>query len=171
MMEVPFFYSLIGWRMEGLTNLFEGNGVVDSSANIRNDFIYDAIEQWKKSPIIGYGIDCYKAVNTVRANYYAHNNFVEILADLGIIGFLVYYGGHVFCFKNLSTIKHNSNLKWLFISLLIIIVISDYGTVSYANLLNDISLMLMFAYIYIQRQAKIISADEKESITSEEGLK
>lgn len=152
-MEIPFFYSIIGWRMEGLTNLFTGGGQVDHSAQIRNAFIYDAIAQWKKEPIFGYGIDCYRVVNTVRANYYAHNNFVELLADLGVIGFAVYYGGYFYCFKKFLCMKTNGNLKWLFLTFLIIIIISDYGAVSYNNLLNHISLMLMFAYISASKKS------------------
>ena len=151
-MKVPFFYSIVGWRMEGLTNLFTGGGHVDHSAQIRNQFIYDAIAQWKKEPILGYGIDCYRVVNTVKANYYSHNNFVEILADLGLIGFFVYYGGFFYCFKKLLSLRKNDNLKWLFTSLLIIIMISDYGSVSYNSLLNHVSIMLMFAYVFINKK-------------------
>jgi len=166
-MEIPFFYSIIGWRMEGLTNLFTGEGQVDHSAQIRNEFIYDAIAQWKKEPIFGYGIDCYRVVNTVKANYYAHNNFVELLADLGVIGFAVYYGGYFYCFKKLLSMKNNDNLKWLFLTFLIIIMISDYGAVSYNNLLNHVSLMLMFAYIYIYKKQVLKQKTIEEKICLE----
>lgn len=154
MMYIPLFYSIIGWRMEGLIAMFTGVGEVESSADIRNQFIGDAIERWKESPILGYGLDCYRRVNTIKLNFYSHNNFVELLADLGIVGFIAFYIAHI---KNLFTLfrlKKADNMKWFLITAIFVLLLSDYGTVSYHNLLSMTLIMLSFAYITICKKGE-----------------
>ncbi len=156
MLYVPLFYSIIGWRMEGLIAMFTGAGEVEASADMRDQFIVDAIERWKESPIWGHGLDCYRRLNTIERNYYSHNNFVELLADLGLVGFIAFYIAHI---KNLFTLfkfKKYDNMKWILITTIIVVLLSDYGTVSYANLLTMSLIMLSFAYITIcQKEEKL----------------
>ena len=159
MMYVPLFYSIIGWRMEGLIAMFTGAGEVEASADIRDKFIGDAIERWKESPILGHGLDCYRRVNTIKRNYYSHNNFVELLADLGLVGFIAFYIAHI---KNLFTLfkfKKYDNMKWFLITAILAVLLSDYGTVSYHNLLTMTLIMLTFAYLRIHK-----SEEEKYDI-------
>lgn len=148
-MYVPLFYSIIGWRMEGLFALFTGVGEVESSADTRDQFIGDAIERWKESPILGYGIDCYRHVNTIKPNEYSHNNFVELLADLGVVGFVAFYIAHIKNLFILFKFKKDDSMKWFLITAIIVLLLSDYGTVSYSNLLFMSLIMLSFAYITI----------------------
>ena len=159
MMYVPLFYSIIGWRMEGLIAMFTGVGEIESSADIRDKFIGDAIERWKESPILGHGLDCYRRVNTIKRNYYSHNNFVELLADLGLVGFIAFYVAHI---KNLFTLfnfKKDDSMKWFLITAILVVLLSDYGTVSYHNLLTMTLIMLTFAYLRIHK-----SEEEKYDI-------
>ncbi len=149
MMYVPLFYSIIGWRMEGLFAMFTGVGEIESSADIRDKFIGDAIERWKERPILGYGLDCYRRVNTIKQNYYSHNNFVELLADLGVVGFIAFYIAHIKNLFILFKFKKDDSMKWFLITAIIVVLLSDYGTISYHNLLTMSLIMLSFAYITI----------------------
>lgn len=148
-MQVPLFYSIIGWRMEGLIATFTGVGEIESSADIREQFIVDAWERWKEKPLLGYGIDCYRRVNTIKANYYSHNNFVELLADLGIVGFIAFYAAHIKNLFILLKLKNKDNMKWFLVTAILVVMLSDYGTISYTNLLTMSLIMLSFAYITI----------------------
>ena len=148
-MEVPFFYSIIGWRMEGFWASLTGSGTVDSSAQIRNEFVKDAIRAWREKPFFGHGLDCYRAVNKVELGMYAHNNYVELLADLGVIGTSIYYSAYAYCLVKLIKIKQKTPLVWLFIIFEGIFLVMHYGNVSYKSFLNEIFLMLMFSTISI----------------------
>lgn len=52
-----------------------------------------AVNKWDRSPIWGYGFDSFKYYNRLMTGhfYYSHNNYIELLYDLGIIGFAIYY--------------------------------------------------------------------------------
>lgn len=101
-MNVPAFYGVIGQRMEGLFSLISGNGVVDASAEERSLMAQMGLRRWMGSPLFGYGFDSFKYYNRAMTGnfYYSHNNYVELLHDLGLIGFVIYYS---FYFKLLKT--------------------------------------------------------------------
>ena len=148
-MEVPFFHSIVGWRVESFLASFTGNGSVDSSTEIREEYVVDAIRAWRERPLIGCGLDCYREINEIKKGMYAHNNYVELLADLGVIGAVIYYSAYVYCFVKLIKSKSKNELRWLLILLLIIFLLMDYGSVSYNSLFNGMLLMLMFSFISI----------------------
>lgn len=101
-MNVPVFYDVIGYRMEGLFNLISGSGNVDASAEERSFMVQLGLRRWTERPLCGYGFDSFKYYNRAMTGnfYYAHNNYVELLYDLGLTGFVVYYS---FYFKLLIT--------------------------------------------------------------------
>lgn len=151
-MEVPFFHSIIGWRIEGFISSFTGVGSVDESTAVREKFVKDALRVWQENPLIGVGLDCYRNVNLVDLGIYAHNNYVELLADIGILGTVVYYSSYLYCFLNLIKPRKKDLQTWLLLVMLLIMTVIDYGFVSYNSFLNKILLMLMFSKISLQRQ-------------------
>lgn len=93
-MNVPVFYEIIGSRMESFYAFLGGDvSHADHSSKIRKQMITMGITEWVKSPVWGYGFDSFKYYNrSVTGNfYYSHNNFVEMLYNTGIIGFVLYY--------------------------------------------------------------------------------
>ena len=92
-MEVPSLYKNVGWRLEALTASVTGRGKVDSSTLLREKYIKVGTKAFKKSPIIGYGVNTYREINKVETGHhtYSHNNFIEVAVGLGIIGLLAYY--------------------------------------------------------------------------------
>ena len=87
-MNSEIFYNVIGKRFE---SWIDDN---DASVNERNYFAQKGIELFKSNPIIGYGMNNFSSYMRV-INYshitYSHNNFIEILCTLGIVGFVIYY--------------------------------------------------------------------------------
>ncbi len=145
-MNVESFYKVLGSRFEGLFALFSGEGKVDSSSDIRNAFIENGKKWFLENPLIGYGINNYKELNigaTGRFTY-AHNNFVEIAVDLGVVGLVWYFSAYVYlAFRLLKSIRKNL-LNALLLALLLASLISQYGTVSYYNFYHNLLLMLCF---------------------------
>ena len=66
MMNVEFFYNVMGFRFESMLNTFIGKES-DTSMNERAFFTEKAIELFKQHPIIGYGC----------------NNFIQYMREIG----------------------------------------------------------------------------------------
>jgi O-antigen ligase len=74
--------------------------------NRRYDMWHAALEQWRLQPIIGTGAGTYlyygrqfRAESTNKDPVYAHNDYVQLLAEYGLVGsaaFLVFFGAHLF---------------------------------------------------------------------------
>ena len=140
--------------MEGFFALLTGVGEVDSSAQLRDEYIIDAIRAWREKPLLGHGLNCYRTVNKVKLGMYAHNNYVELLADLGIVGTAIYYSAYAYCLTRLLKVKQKSSMIWLFLVFGCIFLVMDYGHVSYNSFLNEILLMLMYSIISIRKKRK-----------------
>lgn len=90
-------YNAIGWRIEGALALFNKSGKADSSALLRAKYIDVGINAWKKSAVLGYGIDNFRIINLEETGHftYSHNNFIEILVGVGGMGFIIYYSYYI----------------------------------------------------------------------------
>lgn len=77
--------------LEGMLNGFRSGEeeMVDGSTQQRMYLMQQGIQVWKEHPFLGVGWNNYRYYND--AKLYAHNNYVELLASLGIVGFLLYY--------------------------------------------------------------------------------
>jgi O-antigen ligase len=65
----------------------------EASAENRRDMVVKALEIWVDNPILGIGAGQF----TIKGGFgtYSHNNYVELLANLGVIGLLLFYALHV----------------------------------------------------------------------------
>ena len=133
--------------MAGLNNLITGNGVVDTSSQTRLRLIEIGLDIWKKYPIGGTGINTFY-VSSSTGNY-AHNNFVELLADIGIIGFVIYY----FFIVKAIFVKNNFDVEkgWMWKCLLICLLVFDFGAVTY-NVFS-IQTIYLIAILCLRNQA------------------
>jgi O-antigen ligase len=59
------------------------------SGGIRRDMAEDAIDLWRRSPIIGQGAGQFSVLT--QFGVYSHNNYSELLCNYGIIGFTLYF--------------------------------------------------------------------------------
>ena len=140
-MSVPVLYDAIGYRFEALEAMFFGGGELESSVNsdnIRLRMIEIGLSGWLTSPLWGHGVDTFKYFNLERLGYffYAHNNYVELLYDMGIVGFALYYAFVVKSLKKLY-LGHqvNRSFKALGGGLILSLLIFDMGGISYMTYL------------------------------------
>ena len=156
MMNVPIFYESVGQRFEGIFNwISEGTSSVGSD-KLRNEMIEIGLDQWKNRPVLGYGLDTFKYYNQITTGhfYYAHNNFVELLYDVGIVGFTLYYG--YICKLGYSLFKEkNENLEYkiLGLALLTELLIYDMGGVSYYTVMMQI--VICMAYLCFKYSKRV----------------
>lgn len=156
-MNIPVLYESVGTRMEALYNSFiTGEGSYDASTLVRQKMIDIGLSGWYEKPLFGHGVDNYKYTCLIKLSRlsYAHNNFIEILFDVGIIGFFIYYGFYAYIVKKLITTKKaDIELKNFFISFTISLIIFEYGAITYNE--TYVQIMLAFAAIYLSFDKKI----------------
>ncbi len=153
--SLPFF-SGIQSRMEGLIAAITGSGKVDSSTKLRELYITIGLEQFKKTPLFGIGIGNSNYITaTIGENTYLHNNFIELLACGGIIGFVCYYGIYVKILLDFIRYKAGQEKYGIIcLILLFLFIMMDYGQVSYYSKQTYFYLMMMFIEIKVLRGMK-----------------
>ena len=122
--------------INGITKI----GLSDSSTITRLNLISRGMKFFKERPWTGYGLNNFYVLNHLLTGslYYAHNNYVELLVDCGIIGTTLYYSLHVSTLiKAIKMHKEYSQKIGIFIGILIAIIVCDYGIVSYYDIFTQ----------------------------------
>lgn len=147
-MKIPVFYDIIGVRMEGLLAFITGDvSGADSSSIIRGRMIQIALDKWIQNPIWGYGFDSFKYYNQSVTGrfYYSHNNFVELLYNEGIIGFVLYYWYYVrmilTAWKGKDYIPQKT--RAFVIAAVLSMLFYEYGAINYTSTSTMILLCLI----------------------------
>lgn len=90
-----------------------GRTVVDESAYSRVEHIIIALNLFIKNPILGVGIHCTQLAQRDQLNYspgrlgWIHNTYFSVLAEYGLIGFIIYMWIFVLAFRSLSRLSKN----------------------------------------------------------------
>lgn len=143
-MTVPDLYNVLGYRIDSLLN----DTGIDGSSQERAWYRQYAIEMWKDKPILGYGFNGFltqmQAIN-YHHQAYSHCNQTELLADLGMVGFCLYYGLFVVLIRDFVKVLGRSRSDAVYgIAFLIIVFASDFGNVSFVG--TDIYAYLALIY-------------------------
>lgn len=157
-MKIPEFYEILGTRIEDALNIIIGNnqGTEDDS---RIQLIKFGWNHFFDRPILGYGINCFRILSNESylfggRNYYAHNNYIELLVDIGFIGaFIYYYFAHWKLFKSYQSLK-GFKVRRILLTLLLVSVFTDLSWVGYYNLLSQLILCMAFAIVKIEKTNK-----------------
>lgn len=156
-LSLPIF-SMINARINGLISTFMGSGKIESSALTRKLMISLGIEQFIKTPFLGIGIGNSGPIilaGTRYSNSYLHNNFVELLACGGMIGFFIYYSMYIYIFYTfLKKWKYRTDETILCFVLCFCILFLDYGQVSYYSKTTYFYLMVFFLEVYKMEKRK-----------------
>lgn len=138
--NIPFLYKMVGFRLIGLFGMFDNSIVADASVTTRADMVQIGLELFRKHPIFGVGFGNFSYHYFYEYNgwaeTYAHNNYIEILADTGIIGFILHYSVLFFMIIDLirnwnKYVAHNRKITAFLTTFLVIRLIMDYGMVDY----------------------------------------
>ena len=129
----------------------------DNSANVRENLIVVAIDTWQTSPMWGHGLDQFRLMNSYFL--YSHNNYTELLTNLGLIGFLLYYAIHLnLGVRALQVARRGSSRGWLICLLLLMLMILDVARVSHTDQFTW-TLLAIVAFICQQEEARSAEAE------------
>lgn len=162
-------YQAIGSRVEHMILTIQGNdgkGETDGSLLERQYYINQAKELFIMHPVVGYGGNNFVSyMREIGYSHvaYSHNNYWELLSTLGSIGFLIYY---YIWFKVLIGLIRDYKITksirtLLFLIIIAVLIILDYGNVSYISEFNMILLLLAYISIYKKKNRKIEVIYEK----------
>jgi len=155
-MTIPFVYELVGYRIETMINGILGLGQTDGSTSLRLKMIEWGFQWFIRKPWIGYGINNFKSLlgrmNTSygREGVYAHNNYIEMLVNLGIIGTAIYYFIYLKLFmKAVKARKRLNRLQQTLVCIFGAIVIGEIGMVTYIELYVQIIMALTWTVLFL----------------------
>ena len=146
-LQLPIFSGMMG-RMEGMLNIVTG-GTVEKSAMIRFSLVQLGISLFKQHPILGIGIDNPRlfTYGVTGQSFYLHNNFLEILSSGGVVGFILYYWIYVKLLFTLIRKRDFDDPQYcICFVLLILLLIMDYGMVSYYSKSTYVFLLLFVLF-------------------------
>lgn len=150
------FMQPIVKRLNEILEMFAGRGTrSNNSAWIRFAYIDLGIELFKRNPLLGIGIGNANIYTQMyyHHNHYLHNNYVELLACGGIIGFLIYYSMHLYLLFNFIKYRNYHDKEYdICLVLLMLNLIIDYGIVTYYDKANYLFLFVIWLKIKAMRE-------------------
>ena len=132
--KIPALYNIIGVRFETMIRFFNEDQSADSSLDKRMYLIEMAKKFFTESPILGLGFNNFSVELAKYGGFvsYAHNNYSQVAADLGIVGIITYYWFYAYLFVKLFLqIRKNQPYAVLAFTLIILLLIFEYGIVNY----------------------------------------
>ena len=157
---VPVLYDNVARRF---LSLFGELGIInfrsDHSSELRTQYTDKAIELWKNNIIFGGGYDNFR-INSGYATY-SHNNYVELLSSVGIVGTIYYYAYYIYLLAKQFVKKNMQSV--LCILFIVSTLISDVGSVIFST--------YPMYYIMLMILGKEIEHKDIEEETSNAGQK
>ena len=170
-MNNKMFYDVIGFRMESLFSAINGKSSGDASIVEREFLKEQAWQLFLHNPVLGYGHNCFS--NYLQSiNYgfltYTHNNYLELLSALGVVGFLIYYSmifSMIFNLFKIGLEKIKTNSKLLFIISLIIILVCfiSWWQVNYYSKFLIVIYCITYMFIKVNKSERVLEDERKQS--------
>lgn len=161
-MEIPAVYEVLGTRMETLGDIADRG--TDAEGDVSRLYLIQyGIEWFKQHPILGVGINCFRVLSNNTAmfwgkNFYAHNNYIELLVDVGLVGTMIYYAGYVYLFRRIKELKGKHALWGM--SCFIILAFRDIAMVSYYSMFNHLMICILFYFASSQQTIITVRNDK-----------
>ena len=158
-MTIPALYDVLGRRIVDMQNILMGTttGTEDISRMVLVEY---GLEWFKDSPVLGHGINNFRVLSNqtpmfMGMNFYAHNNYIELLVDVGIVGFIIYYSCYFYFWKRLKRNIVNNPLKAWIITLIVVRLFLDMAQVSYYSFMSNLILCLCFYAVDFTRKGEV----------------
>ncbi|MBN1461177.1 MAG: O-antigen ligase family protein [Armatimonadetes bacterium] len=160
-------------RVSEITAFLRGESVQDTGLVKRGEMLDDAVDLWLQRPLTGWGLDRFREVSGWAT--YSHNNYVELLANEGLLGtlayLLVYTTLLISLLRSLRRSKDavlSAELYWALVVLLIMIGWSAAAVTYYSHIMWLV-LSAVIA-VSVRARARLQPSDPDSSSRSDPGL-
>ena len=152
--NVPALYNVLGSRLEDLLGTLQGTSD-NMSTLVRMDMTSVGLNLFSQKALFGHGIGNFAIKSGF--NTYSHNNYIELLTGIGIVGFITYYSFYLYLLFKLfrELIKGNTQHAFPF-TIVVLILIIEVGLVSYNTNYIQILLMLSLSFLKIKSDQRIL---------------
>jgi O-antigen ligase len=133
-------YEHLVYRMNIFKETLKGSGMGISTIN-RRLLIYEGLDMFEKNPILGIGMNNFRFLN----GSYAHNNYLELLVGVGLVGTFIFYSIYFIIFKKVNAM-HSLKIKRILYSMILIILFLDLVTVTYLDKLLIFTLLFIYSF-------------------------
>jgi hypothetical protein len=158
-MTLPLFSGVSERINDAIVGLV-GKRSISSYIPVRERMISLGLDIWADNPIIGIGMGNAHLIagSVLNFNAYLHCNYVELLADGGLIAFLIYYSMHVYLLYKLFKYRKQDYIHFsIGLLLLFCTLLSDYGQVSYYTKPECFYMVIQFINVEcIERKGVVI---------------
>lgn len=158
-MYVPVLYEVLGSRVEDMINIISGTD--SGGEDVSRAFLIEyGIEWFKQKPFLGHGINNFRVLSNSNwmfagYNFYAHNNYIELLVDVGIVGTVIYYNCYFYFIRKLKGHFSDSLFnKWILV-LIIVSLSLDIALVSYYSFISNLILCMCFYAVDITHEKNV----------------
>ncbi len=131
----------------------------NSDIDKRSELIIEGLQMFQDHLIFGVGLGSYTYYSSTGAM--SHNDYVEVLASTGIVGFLLYFPIYIIFFKqNRFLVKHEATFEWGVLSqaFLFGFMFLGLGRVSF---LDPVAILIFAFYHSINlKKVQIIKSEE-----------
>lgn len=149
-------YNAIGKRVYSMLMFWfeDRDHTVDNSLYMRSYYIDLAQRMFSESPIFGKGMGNFaKIIDHVYMldGVYSHNNFWQILSELGLVGFIIYYSLYFITLVRLAkgAFINKSRINMLFFTFMILLLVLETGLVTYNSKMPHIVIAIAYAATYV----------------------
>lgn len=159
-MNNPMLYAVLGYRIQIVLNRLNIGAQIKSIGYTVNSYSIEertvlrnyALEMFFERPILGWGGDGFRThmlqTGLARATY-SHCNYTELLATLGIVGFLIYYSFEVLIlFRGVKIFRKSRDQGALFVAAFAVVnMFAEFFYVSYYSVIIQVILVLAYYYV------------------------
>lgn len=135
LIKLPMF-DFINSRFENLNNLLTGAGDTDSSVRNRALLYVIGWQIFTDNPFLGVGMDCARipVEQIMGIDYYLHCNYLELLADGGVLGFALYFTFYIMIIHRLWKYRKYRDAEYdICLVIMIIQLIMQIAYVAYSE--------------------------------------
>ncbi|MBQ7654294.1 MAG: O-antigen ligase family protein [Clostridia bacterium] len=146
-------YKAIGWKFSAMFNFLE-NDKGDTSLYERRLFRKYAFELFCQHPILGVGAHNFSGYlrNIFSRSTYSHNNWLEMLSCLGIVGFIAYYWFYIYLLVKLARqYKKGVNFTTPFLVIVMCMLAIEYIMVVYLETFIQLVITLSFISLCVSQ--------------------
>ena len=147
-LKIDFLYQFVGRRLESFLRFVMLGDGGDASTTGRARLIDFGLNLFKVSPVYGHGIGTFKSLFSLTHGSWltsADNNYVELLADVGIVGFLSYYVPlTIFLINNLPRITKSNIFIRFSVAGIVAFSCIDFATVWFFSKCGMFMLLIFY---------------------------